>query len=253
VSGISFTSAKDATVQLLTVASAVLTLTITFFEKVSIVPSGKDKIVLSVAWVFLFFSVSFGIWTLLALTGTLSMVEQYEKKVEFGFVDSDIINARALLQKLQTTQENPSAYLWSLFSTNGKAALAKCTDCDPLCEEGTGILLIELNNIVWSGAVLDPSAFANTALTREARNLTASDIKGARIAYANRRLLEDAYPLELKTEPDPSIFDSNVSLPSLAQVITFLLGLVFTVWFGISTLAKFHKVEQPKAAIESSR
>jgi hypothetical protein len=251
VSDSSFTSAKESTVQLLTVASAVLTLTITFFEKISIVPSGTDKLVLSIAWIFLFLSVFFGLWTLLALTGTLSLIERHERNAEFGFVDSDIVNAHSLLQKLRTIQENPSVYIWSRFSVNGKQALAKCADCDPLCEEGKSILLIELNNLIWSGAVLDLAAFAHIALTREVRNLAASDLKGARIAYANRRLLEDAYPMELKTEPSPSIFDSNVSLPSFAQVVAFLLGLIFTVWFGISTLAKFHKVEAPKTKVES--
>src|SRR5882724_9731878 len=115
-----FAFAKESSVQLLTVASAILALTITFFEKFALKPSIIDKFVLSFAWGFLFLSVFFGIATLLAITGSLEEIEESHKDIEYGFKISDLLDPRALLSKLQNADDAISSYLWSHFSEEGK-------------------------------------------------------------------------------------------------------------------------------------
>jgi hypothetical protein len=66
-----FSFAQDVTKQLISLATAVIGLTVTFVNTFS-KPSGTlDKWLIGLSWVFLLFSIFFGTWVLLALTGTL--------------------------------------------------------------------------------------------------------------------------------------------------------------------------------------
>jgi hypothetical protein len=69
----SFDFAADVTKQLIALATGVVTVTLTFGEEVLDLTRYSGKVVLVVAWVFFLSSIICGVWTLLALTGSLAM------------------------------------------------------------------------------------------------------------------------------------------------------------------------------------
>lgn len=121
-----FEFARDTTKQLITLSTGIIALTITFSKDVIGNPSPFHRNLLVLSWLSFLLSVVLGVWTLLALTGTLEPQE-----------------TKATKTKLE-----------------------------------------------------------------ENENLTG----------------------------EPSIRGGNVTLPSLFQIVTFLIGLGFTVWFGIEGL-----------------
>jgi hypothetical protein len=66
-----FASAQEATKQILLLATGVTTLTITFFDKFATSANDWSRGLMAVAWVLYLISVGGGVWTLLALTGSL--------------------------------------------------------------------------------------------------------------------------------------------------------------------------------------
>jgi hypothetical protein len=67
-----FASASDTSKQLITLATGLLALEITFAKDILTKLDGTTKCLINVSWVFLLFSVIMGVWTLLAITGSLS-------------------------------------------------------------------------------------------------------------------------------------------------------------------------------------
>jgi hypothetical protein len=68
----SFEFAQDATKQLITLATAIIALTITFLNDVIRSAPGGTSILIEVAWFLYLASIVFGIVTLLGLTGELA-------------------------------------------------------------------------------------------------------------------------------------------------------------------------------------
>jgi hypothetical protein len=66
-----FASASDTSKQLITLATALLALEITFGKDFIGKFDATSKVLVGTSWVLLLFSVVAGIWTLLALTGSL--------------------------------------------------------------------------------------------------------------------------------------------------------------------------------------
>lgn len=66
-----FASATDTSKQLITLATGVLALEITFAKDVVLKLDATAKRLIGVSWIFLLLSVVAGVWTLLALTGSL--------------------------------------------------------------------------------------------------------------------------------------------------------------------------------------
>ena len=66
-----FASASDTSKQLITLATALLALEITFAKDVIGNIDATAKTLLGFSWILLLFSVIAGIWTLLAITGSL--------------------------------------------------------------------------------------------------------------------------------------------------------------------------------------
>jgi hypothetical protein len=66
-----FDFAQDTTKQLITIATAIIALTITFAKDFVVNVEPSIKVYAFYSWVALLASVFFGLWTLLALTGTL--------------------------------------------------------------------------------------------------------------------------------------------------------------------------------------
>ena len=67
-----FTSASDTSKQLITLATGLLALEITFAKEIVVKLDTNSKCYVGVSWVLLLLSVMAGVWTLLALTGSLS-------------------------------------------------------------------------------------------------------------------------------------------------------------------------------------
>jgi hypothetical protein len=67
-----FDFALDLTKQLITVATAVIALTITFLTDVAKDAPAGTAVWLQIAWILYLVSIAFGIFTLMALTGTLA-------------------------------------------------------------------------------------------------------------------------------------------------------------------------------------
>lgn len=66
-----FASATDTSKQLITLATGVLALEITFAKDVVLKLDATAKCLIGVSWILLLLSVVAGVWTLLALTGSL--------------------------------------------------------------------------------------------------------------------------------------------------------------------------------------
>jgi len=69
-----FDFASDSTKQLITLSTAIVTLTITFAHNILGDVNGNGKTLLSIAWIIYLISIICGVWTLLALTGTLEPI-----------------------------------------------------------------------------------------------------------------------------------------------------------------------------------
>lgn len=67
----SFEFASDLTKQLITLSTAIITLTVTFSKDVFPAEAECYRGWMVAAWILYLFSIIFGIWTLMALTGTL--------------------------------------------------------------------------------------------------------------------------------------------------------------------------------------
>lgn len=67
----SFDFASDVSKQLITLATAIVTVTISFQKDIFSLTGGRWTTLLGLAWLAFLLSVVFGIWTLLALAGAL--------------------------------------------------------------------------------------------------------------------------------------------------------------------------------------
>jgi hypothetical protein len=67
-----FDFAQDCAKQMLTLATGIIAVTITLFNSFAAHAPGGAKIFLSISWIMYLISAAFGVWTLLALTGTLA-------------------------------------------------------------------------------------------------------------------------------------------------------------------------------------
>ena len=66
-----FESAADTSKQLITLATGILALEITFAKDVIQNLNGSTKCFIGVSWILLLLSIAMGVWTLLGITGSL--------------------------------------------------------------------------------------------------------------------------------------------------------------------------------------
>ena len=71
-----FDFARDTTKQLITLSTAIIAVTVTFWDKLFTVKDSFSRNLAVFSWVAFLISVIFGIWTLLALTGTLESLDK---------------------------------------------------------------------------------------------------------------------------------------------------------------------------------
>src|SRR5687767_8802963 len=68
----SFEFAKEVVTQVLTLSTGVIGLSVTFAKDINTAVTTVDRRWLRSSWIMLLVSVVFGVWTLMALTGTLA-------------------------------------------------------------------------------------------------------------------------------------------------------------------------------------
>ncbi len=79
---LAFDFARDTTKQLITLGTAIIALSVTFSKDVLGVPDSWQKDLLVGSWLMFLLSVFFGVWTLLALTGSLEPQAEDEAKAQ---------------------------------------------------------------------------------------------------------------------------------------------------------------------------
>jgi hypothetical protein len=79
-----FASASDTSKQLITLATGLLALEITFAKDVIVKLDAAAKCLIGTSWVLLLLSVIAGVWTLLALTGSLAQTSAPTAQSIFG-------------------------------------------------------------------------------------------------------------------------------------------------------------------------
>lgn len=77
----SFDFAADLVKQLITLSTAIIAITVTFAKDIFGVSGSCVSEWLIAAWVMFFICIFFGIWTLMALTGTLNSPDQTQKSL----------------------------------------------------------------------------------------------------------------------------------------------------------------------------
>jgi hypothetical protein len=75
---LAFKSASDLAQQLITLSTSILALTITFTKDILKNPSQKSIASIKIAWLVYLLSIIFGIWTLMAVTGTLAPINHQD-------------------------------------------------------------------------------------------------------------------------------------------------------------------------------
>lgn len=83
-----FKSANDLTIQLITLATGVLALSITFMREAF--KADRPTWALKCSWVMLLLSVCFGIWTMMAITGSLFQITQHPEQFKNASYGSNI-------------------------------------------------------------------------------------------------------------------------------------------------------------------
>lgn len=81
---LAFTFASDLSKQLITLSTGILAITIAFTKDIVKRISSLGACALAVAWFFYLLSVICGIWTLMALTGTLAPLEPMSGELALG-------------------------------------------------------------------------------------------------------------------------------------------------------------------------
>lgn len=79
-----FTSATDICKQFITLATGVLALEVTFLKDIATKATNGDVWLLESSWVLLAISILFGLWTLMALTGTAAQPNPPQAKSVYG-------------------------------------------------------------------------------------------------------------------------------------------------------------------------
>jgi len=116
------------------------------------------------------------------------------------FTAGDIKDLSAFAAKLQNdpdAQTRPvSQFIWSQFSTNTISLLTVATtSTDPkeVLKQQTEGLANELNRIVQTNVLFDPSRFAGVAVPEDLRQMIAQNPSGEKLVRLNRSLLEATY------------------------------------------------------------
>ena len=126
----------------------------------------------------------------------------FKKKVEarnlslcHTFSSADLLNPRALAEKLRAHSDPVSAFLWSQFSVGAQAGL---TDPAATKAQEQSILISELNAVLKIDSIYTSERFAGVDLSNGTKRTAKTRGPGEKCFKLNRILLEAAYRQELR-------------------------------------------------------
>jgi hypothetical protein len=125
-------------------------------------------------------------------------VFEWEQGGSSAFLAGDLVNLPELVTKLETHSDPLSHYLWEHLSAQTRRVL---TDPNAIKQQQQSALIAALNEILLDGSLYDSQRFAGVQLSPRTLALKAHFSQGVSTVLLNRLLLEDAYPLELKRNP----------------------------------------------------
>lgn len=110
---------------------------------------------------------------------------------------ADLRNLPSLAERLNRPADPVSQYLHGRLSDATRNALADYLGSAGEPKDLLPALTNDLNRILTGPLIYEPQRFEGVALRAETQKLLAEQPMGGKLAQLNRRLLEDAYPLEL--------------------------------------------------------
>ncbi len=112
------------------------------------------------------------------------------------FAEDDIKDLSGLIERLRRQTDPVSAFLWNKLSNSEQSLL---TSYRPTTQDSilAQIVVQALNKIILQPCILEDELFKGIPLRPETAILFQQRPKGLDLAYLNRLLLEEAYPLEL--------------------------------------------------------
>lgn len=87
-------AALETTKQVIALSTGVITLTVTFLEKIVQPQAGTQRhvpAVLQCGWISLGFAVAFALWTLMAITGTMNSVDREARQLVLNSVQKKAV------------------------------------------------------------------------------------------------------------------------------------------------------------------
>jgi uncharacterized repeat protein (TIGR03803 family) len=118
------------------------------------------------------------------------------------FSASDVINGRSLARKLSSGNDAVSTCVWNRLPASLQSPL---TNNAAPAAVLTASVVDALDFVVQGSSIYDEQRFAGVAIAPELLALAATNPQGIALQQLNRRLLEDAYPLDLrKSAPLPA-------------------------------------------------
>lgn len=157
------------------------------------------------------------------------LVEPPSELVEF--VDDDITDARSLAEKLKSSTDAVSRFLLGILFSKEKKALTEYEQ-NGQWQQLKSELAAFLNRVIKNGSIYRREVFSSADLSAETWLLVAQTLNGEDLMHRNRRLLEDAYPKEIRRK-NPVVFreveivgDNLQGLMDLAEVLANSFNLV---------------------------
>lgn len=158
------------------------------------------------------------LWAMLVLsTLMLALVVPFGIKERTGISlrPNDITDSKGLIEKIKSQeavpQPSPGKQIWSLFSDGYKAELNPTEGKKP-ANPWPGMIYLqlagELQEMLSSRKLYDPTAWSGIELSQEARDLIDQDIEqldDEDVQRLNRLLLESAYPDEIASSRETAV------------------------------------------------
>lgn len=123
----------------------------------------------------------------------------------------DLGNLTKLVKKPEDSPDPMTKFLWARFTEETQKVLRKSSTP----EEQKRVLLRELNSLIEGESIFEAKRFAAVQLSAETAALNAQNPRGDDLIRLNRRLLEDAFPLEIARSRCPPDWHSRESAGSL--------------------------------------
>jgi signal transduction histidine kinase len=147
------------------------------------------------------------------------------------FSVGDVLNLDALADRIRhpMTNDGVSAFVNTQLAPDTRAILTNYLG--GANSHLQRALVEDLNRIISGGQIYNPQRFAGVKLSTEANLLLQQDPQGTNLVRLNRRLLLDAYPLELSKnrmfmKPQPTVLDYFDSPGAEAGAEPFILRLI---------------------------